>query len=244
VKKSLSIIGSVLAIAGAQAAQAAVTTYNVTQTYHQVHSSLVAKGNNTIFTGSFSFDDVSQTVSNLTGSLTQSMTGDTLGVVTGTVTPMTTLPLQYQLSSVYDATLGGLLVTSFYQNTTDVFAGGGFASTGTMGAVYTYGNQNAYATLFVNTTDPTAALTQAQINKVAYGDCTDGGLMGMGAAKTICMAGWVKLTNDVPSPGGTMMGTYPITQSITAAVPEPETYALMLAGLGMVGLMTRGRKTV
>jgi len=235
VKKSLSIIGSVLAIAGAQAAQAAVTTYNVSQTFNQVVYNVSHPTWDTIFTGTFDYNEHTQTVSNLMGSLTQAMTGNTVS-----------RQLTHQLSSVYDATLGGLLVTSFLQNSTDVFAGGGFASTGLMGPVYTYGNQNAYATIFVNTTDPTAALTQAQINKLAYGDCTPGSLMS--ASQTICMAGWVKVTTgtlgeEILGAGGTMQGTYPISQSITAAVPEPETYALMLAGLGMVGFMARGRKT-
>jgi hypothetical protein len=30
--------------------------------------------------------------------------------------------------------------------------------------------------------------------------------------------------------------------SLTAAVPEPETYAMLLAGLGMVGLLARRRR--
>jgi hypothetical protein len=57
------------------------------------------------------------------------------------------------------------------------------------------------------------------------------------------MAGWVKLTNGVAGAGGTMQGTYPISQSITAAVPEPETYAMMLAGLGLLGFVARRRRT-
>jgi hypothetical protein len=39
-----------------------------------------------------------------------------------------------------------------------------------------------------------------------------------------------------------MRGTYPVTESITAAVPEPETYAMMMAGLGMIGFMARRRR--
>jgi len=31
--------------------------------------------------------------------------------------------------------------------------------------------------------------------------------------------------------------------SITTAVPEPETYAMLLAGLGMIGAVVRRRKT-
>jgi hypothetical protein len=143
--------------------------------------------------------------------------------------------LNYQLSSLYDATLGGLLVSAFYQNSTDVFMGGGFATGGTT----TFGNQNAYVTIFVNTVDPTAPLTEAQIAKLAYGDCTDGSLMGMGMSKTTCMTGW-KGDPSIDISGGTMQGTWPITQTI-AAVPEADTWAMLLAGLGLVGFAARRR---
>jgi hypothetical protein len=33
-----------------------------------------------------------------------------------------------------------------------------------------------------------------------------------------------------------------LSQNITAAIPEPETYALMLAGLGAVGFMAKRRR--
>jgi len=43
-------------------------------------------------------------------------------------------------------------------------------------------------------------------------------------------------------PGGTMKGTLPNMQTITAAVPEPESYAMMLAGLGVMGVIARRRR--
>jgi hypothetical protein len=221
-KKILLASGALSMLASVQLAEAHETTYNVTETFNQVVYNSSHPTWDTIFTGSFTFDHDTLTVSNLIGSLTQAMSGNT-----------TFRPLNYQLSSVYDSVLGGLLVTSFYQNSTDVFQGGGFAT----GGKYTYGNQNAYATIFVNTSDPSAALTQAQIGKLAYADCTSGGLMGtMG----VCMTGWVKDTNGIPGAGGTMQGTYPITQTISA-VPEPKTYALLLAGMGLIGAITRRR---
>lgn len=197
-------------------AHATVTTYNVVETFNQVVYDVSNPSWDTVFTGSFSFDDATQTVSNLTGTLTQAMSGNTSSRL-----------LTYQLSSVYDATLGGLVVTTFFQNSTDVFAGGGFA----VGGKSTFGNQNAYATIFVNLSDPSAALTTAQTDKLAYADCTTGGLM-MG---TVCMTGWVN-ESAANLAGGTMKGTYPITQLITAAaVPEPSSGVMALAGLALAG---------
>ena len=71
--KTAIILGSICMLAGAQMAQAAVMNYNVTQTYNQI----VYDGTleiDTVFTGSFSYDTVSQSVSNLSGSLSQAMT--------------------------------------------------------------------------------------------------------------------------------------------------------------------------
>lgn len=225
-KISMLAAGAVAILAAAQAAQAGITTYNVTQTFNQVVYDVSNPTWDTLFTGTFSFDDATQTVSSLTGTLSQAMSGNT-----------TFRQLGHQLSSVYYATLGGYIVTTFHQDSTDVFQGGGFA----VGGKKEYGNQNAYATIFVNAAAPTAALSAAQIDKLAYADCTDGGLMGMSSPKT-CMTGWVDHTKANLA-GGTMQGTYPITQTITAAVPEAETYGLLLVGLGLVGLAARRRKT-
>lgn len=60
--------------------------------------------------------------------------------------------------------------------------------------------------IFVNTANPLAALTQAQINKLAYADCAPGGMMG-----AVCMTG-----TTVAGYGaiGTMSG-YPVSQTMT-----------------------------
>jgi hypothetical protein len=228
VRRAVALAGAVVAAGFSAQSLALEVTYSVTQMYNQVVYDASHPDWDTIFTGTFDFDTHTGTVSDLQGSLSQAMTGNTAF-----------RSLDYQLSSVYDATLGGLLVSAFHQNTTDVFEGGGFATGGTR----EFGNQNAYVTIFVNTVDPTADLTTAQIAKLAYGDCTTGSLMGMGTGAKICMTGWMGSEPDLS--GGTMQGTYPITQTITdtAAVPEPATWGMLMAGLGLVGFAARKRRT-
>lgn len=203
-------------------AQATVSAFSITQVYNQVVYNNTHPDWDTKFTGTFNFDSVTNTVSDFNGVLTQAMTGNTA-----------TRNLSYQLSSVYDTGLGGLVVSLFYQNSTDVFAGGGFTTGGTA----TFGNQNAYINMFLNVSDPTATLTDAQLKTLAYGDCTNGSLM-MGS---VCMTGWAKDTAGVLGKGGTMQGTWPITQTITA-VPEPENMALLMAGLSLFGWQVRRRQ--
>lgn len=241
-KKSVLMSAALLMTAIVPAAQASVTTYNVIETFLEPDTA----PRNSIFKGTFDFDSATKTVTNLQGWLSESMTGNP-GVpgVAGDY-GMTWLNLTHQLSSVYDATLGGLLVTTFLNPTTATFFGGawtpsdGVASGGIYSGWPRAANNpgNAYAMIFVNTTNPLAALTQAQINKLAYADCAPGGMMG-----AVCMTG-----TTVAGYGsvGTMSG-YPASQTITAAavpapVPEPETYAMMLAGLGLLSFFARRRR--
>lgn len=207
---------------GPCAAQAAVTTYQVTQTYDQVVYNNTHPSWDTVFTGTFQYDDVAHTVSNLQGTLTQAMTGNTASRT-----------LSFQRASTYDATLGGLRVSTFLLDSTDVFQGGGYAT----GGMKEFGNQNAYVTVFVPTAALTAALTPDQTDALAYGDCTPGSLMGMGMGAKTCMTGWVNHTKANLA-GGTMQGTYPITQTISA-VPEPRAALLMLLGLPLLALRRR-----
>jgi hypothetical protein len=177
-----------------------VTSYNVTETFYEP----MTQPDDSIFTGSFTLDSTTNTVSNLTGTLTESMTG----------TPMATVPLAYQLSAVSDGQ-GGLLVTTFVLNTTNTFYGGGFAPGSGFypgfgsGTYYGYPGtnlSNAYAMIYINLANPTAALTQAQIDKLAYADCTMLGMMGATCMTGTTLAGYGSI--------GTMSG-FPVSQTIT-----------------------------
>lgn len=233
-KKLMVACGMLSLVGGVQVAEAAVQTYNVVETFYEPDT----QPHNTIFTGSFSFDDVSKTVSNLTGYLTESMTGT--GAGTAPYYDQNQLHLTHQLSAVYDATLGGLLVTTFLNNSTNTLStmmgGNGWAPGSAAGLHYGFPGPNpgnAYAMIFVNTTNPLAPLTQAQINKLAYADCAPGGMMGAVCMTGTTVAGYGEI--------GTMSG-YPVSQAITAAVPEPMSYGMMMAGLGLVGFVARRRK--
>jgi len=177
--------------------------YDVVETFTEP----MTKPNNSIFAGTFTLDRAAKAVTNLTGLLTQSMTK--VNGVYGS--PMTTVALDNQLSSV-PATLDavdGLLVATFALTTTDTFTGGGFAPGGTQYFGLNEGtpnNHNAYALIFVNLADPSAVITQGQLDKLAYADCTEGGMM----MKT-CMTGTT--VNGYGRKG--TMGGYPSSQVVS-----------------------------
>jgi hypothetical protein len=223
----------VISFIGVQSAQAALVTYDVIETFMEPQT----QPRNTIFTGSFTFDDTTGTVSNLSGYLTQSMTGTASG--TAPYYDMSQVHLTHQLSSV-PVTLGGvdgLLVTTFLNDNTNTFTtNSAFGGTdgwepGSGSALYYDfpGDNagNAYAMIFVNTADPTAALAQAQIDMLAYADCTPGGMM-----MATCMTGTTAAGYGTV---GSMSG-YPISQSISP-VPLPGSYILMISALGTIMLM-------
>ena len=229
-KKTL-LIASAIALLGSSAAQAA--TYNVTTTWLEPET----QPNDSIFIGSFDFDAATKTVSNLKGILSESMTGnDNAGYPNDT---MTWLTLDYQLASWHDNMLGGTFAATFRNPTTSTFTTD-FGSDGWSPGEVVYAGfpnassnpGNAYALIFVPDT-PTQALTQAQIDKLAYADCAPGGMMG-----ATCMTG----TSEAGYGMTGSMGAYPVSQAITAAVPEPETYAMFLAGLGLMSFIARRRR--
>jgi len=160
----------------------------------------------------------------------------------------------------HDDTLGGTFATVFLKNTTNtystLFGGDGWSpqAGANVGGVYhdfpsPYGSsiQNAYALIYVP--DSVSALTPGgsltlNWNEAAgtgslglayssYADCAPGGMMG-----ATCMSSWSTAAYGTV---GTMSG-YPLSQTITAAVPEPETYAMLMAGLGLMGIIARRRR--
>lgn len=214
------------------AAMAHETTYLVTTTFYEPQT----QPKNSIFQGSFVYDEDSKTITDLQGMLSESMTGTSPST-------MTWLSLNYELKSWYDSTLGGTFAAVFKNNSTNTFwtglGGDGWspqAGIAVGGIYYGYPSKvanpgNAYALIFVPD-DPLMALTQAQVDKLAYADCAPGGMMG-----AVCMTGTSLAGYGA---AGTMDG-FPVSQVITAAVPEPGTYAFMSAGLGLLGLAARRR---
>lgn len=214
----------------------AAVSYDITTTWFEPDT----QPKDSIFMGSFDYDAATKTVTNLTGQLSESMTGND-------ASDMTWLDLNYQLVSWYDATLGGTFAATFKNNSTNTFStmvgGDGWSPEAgiDVGGVYygfpraTNNPGNAYALIFVPD-DPLAALTQNQINKLAYADCAPGGMMG-----AVCMTGTAAAGYGQV---GTMSG-YPVSQSIalTTPVPEAETYAMLSMGLTIIGFIARRRVT-
>lgn len=226
------------ALAGTASAHEA--TYQITATWYEPQT----QPKNSIFEGSFVYDEDTHEVSGLTGMLSESMTGMGMGMGKGMSMgggDMNWLSLTNQLVTWHDMALGGTFAAVFKNPNTNTFTKDplylgtdGWTPGSGMGLYYGFPNPganpgNAYALIFVPD-DPLADLTTAQLNKIAYADCAPGGMMGPTCMTGTSVEGWGTV--------GTMDGV-PYSQVITAAVPEPGTYALMLAGLGALGAVRR-----
>jgi hypothetical protein len=166
-----------------------LTGYEVVATFREPDT----QPNDSVFAGTFTFNSSTGVVSGLRGELTESMTGGPTPYPNDT---MTRVILSHQLSSqpvVLDGA-EGFLVTTFRLDTTDTLSsdprfGGtdGWAPGSGSGLYFGFPGTNpgnAYAMIFVNAADPTAAPTQGQIDRLAYADCAPGGMMGAS-----CMTG-------------------------------------------------------
>jgi uncharacterized membrane protein YgcG len=162
-----------------------------------------------IFIGAFTFDPATSTVSNLRGLLSASMSDPTIPPLAYPSDHMIWTWLDNELSA-QPKTLGGVdgqLVASFLLNTTNTFKVGTAATWAPGGTKIwnnTPGGGNAYALIFVDNANPTATLNSAQIDWLAYADCTVNGIMG-----TACMTG-----TSVAAYGRTgTMAAYPVEQN-------------------------------
>ena len=183
-----------------------LTQYQIVTTWYEPQT----QPNNSIFSGSFTLDSSTRSISTLSGTLTESMTD----------TPMTTVPLTHQLVLQADSSGTGLLVGSFYLPTTNTFVvahsnGGWRPGLASDARYYGYPNSanpasggvgNAYALVYINPENPTVALSSTQLNQMAYADCTALGMMG-----ATCMTGTAA---SVYGTVGTMGGV-PASQVIT-----------------------------
>lgn len=189
-----------------------LTTFDVLTRFYEPDT----QPRDSIFTGSFTLNSTTGAVSGLSGRLTESMTGNAIG--SAPYYDMTLVSLVYQLQSWRDAALGGRFVASFAKNTTSTFStstgGDGWSPQAgvDIGGVYAgfparYAGtiQNSSILIFVPD-NPFAALTTAQLAKLAYADCAPGGMMGAVCMTATSVAGYGAV--------GTMSG-YPVSQQIT-----------------------------
>lgn len=171
------------------------------------------------------------------------------------------------IPSWYDAALGGTFAVTFRNPTTStcstMIGGDGWSpqACADIGGVYAgypvkkLNPGNAYALIFVPDNLNTTGTTSLSWNEatgtgdlgVAYTAYADfvptvnpkgsydfgGGMMG-----AVGMTAWSKYAYGEV---GTMGGV-PLSETITAAVPEPETYAMLMAGLGIMGFIARRRR--
>jgi hypothetical protein len=188
-----------------------VTVYDVVSVFYEPDT----RPNDSIFVGEFTFNASTRVVSGLTGSLSESMTGGPIPYPDDT---MTWVPLTHQLSSSPITLDGaeGALVTTFRLGVTDTlssdprFGGTDGWEPGTgSGLHFGYPGENpgnAYVRIFVDAGDPTAVITQGQIDKMAYADCSPGGMMGAS-----CMTG----TTEAGYGTVGTMGGRPVSQVTT-----------------------------
>jgi hypothetical protein len=200
-----------------------ITPMRVALTFHEPDT----QPKDTQFEGTFSYNSSTGAVSGLSGRLSESMTGDG-------VDSMVWLDLTHQLITWRDEALGGRFAAVFRNASTRTFCWTALCdsppddwspATGVaVGGIHagfpsaSANPGNAYVLIFVPD-QPLAALSQAQLDKLAYADCVPlqgpGGLNGGGMMGAVCMTG-----TSVAGYGalGTMSG-HPVSQRITVAAP-------------------------
>ena len=169
--------------------------------------------------------------------------------------------------SWYDASLGGTFAVTFRNTTTltctNVAGGDGWSpqSCADNGGVYAgwpkLANNpgNAYALIFV----PDSVIN-ANTTTLSWNEATGTGDLGLAHTAYADFVPTVNPTGSYDEGGGMMgavgmtgiskwvygtvgtMGGYPLSETITAAVPETDAYSMMLVGLGIMGAIVRRRR--
>ncbi len=212
--KHFGLILFVIMIVQISVARATMTTYKVIGIFNEPQTRFgCGTFGCTKFTGTFNWDPDTETISGLQG---------TQNVTMHDPSRFPDISLTHQLAQSVTGNI--VTATVFKENTIDVFSGGGYE----VGDDWRYGfldgntpNENAFFTLVFDKTTMTGIT-----DKIVYGDCTPGGLMGV-----LCMTGYdpVKLGH-----AGSMDGR-PLSLSITT-VPLPA--AVYLFGSALLGLIS------
>ncbi|MEI6226655.1 MAG: hypothetical protein WCS72_18070, partial [Deltaproteobacteria bacterium] len=188
-----------------------ITGYDVVVVFREPDT----QPNDSIFLGTYTFDASTGAVSGLRGRLSESMTGGSSPYPDDT---MTWIDLGYPLSAI-PVTLDGAdgwLVTVFRLGVTDTlsadpkFGGTDGWEPGTGSALH-WGFPgpnpgNAYVRIFVDASEPATAPTSGQLAKIAYADCSPGGMMGEMCMTGTSVAGYGRIGS---------MGGYPFSQVTT-----------------------------
>ncbi len=182
------------------AAQAATATYNITTTWLEPETA----PRNSIFIGSFTYDDVTHAVTGLQGALSESMSGDPIAYDPATgprgTDNMNWVLLTHQLANVdaahtytwHDAALGGTFATVFKNTDSLTFwtgnGGDGWSPQAgvDVGGVYanwpkkmaTFNPQNAYAMVFVPDSLSAANTTSNPLD-LSWNEATGSGSLGL-----------------------------------------------------------------
>ena len=96
-------------------------------------------------------------------------------------------------------------------------------------------NSNTKYIAYLTSSDPT--LTHLQLSRTQTAADTSGFGIGNAYLSTTPGTGW-----QLPFNGNGFLSLQ--YTAVTAAVPEPESYAMMLAGLGLIGFLARRKKSV